>query len=426
MAYKYFTSSSPVYFQSTSGYITEEFYANVTEQFYNASDVFTIKEEYPFASGSLIDVDVRILTVVDPVTGIKVGDDWKKLVFKPDHVPVSIGSLFFFNENFWIGYNANSIKSLVNDVVVKRCNNVLRWTDINGNTYQEFASLDYDFGGYDDNIKKDTPVTPGKSLSLYCQFNNKTKTISAGQRFLFGNTNVWNCFYVLGNAVRNFLNQKTTDNTSNQLLYLELGSHSVNLDTDDVILGIADKYKNNYTISVLPTTISGSVGGSAQIYPTITLNGDIISKDISYLSSSSAIATVSGSGLVNFVSTGSCNIRTYITNNTSASAIIPVTISASAISAYEIRITSNDGYILEGDTKTYTVYGYINGIVQGDTFTFNLADANVPVDHYIKTNINGNSFSVQNIERFFDYPVLITCTNGINSKQIEIWLNGAF
>jgi hypothetical protein len=427
MTYKYYLSGSPLNFVSSGCSWIREFQAINDDQFYNSSDVFTISEETSFASGSLTNVDVRINTVIDPATGLKLGDSYKKLIFRQSHSPVGIGYLFYFNENYWISFNANSIKSLVNDAVIRRCNNVLRWTDINGNTYQEFCSIDPDFGGYDDNIKKDTPVTPGKSLTLYTQLNDKTKTIYAGQRFLFGRLDgEWNAFYTLGNAVRNFLNQKTTDNTSGQLLYLELGSHYINLDTDDLVLGIADKYKNSYVISASPVAISGSVGGSMQIYPTLTLNGDPISKPISYLSSASTIATVSGSGLVTFISTGSCNITTYMTNNTSASAITSVTISASAVSSYEIRVTPNIGYILEGNTTTFTVYGYIGGVVQADTFTFSLANANVPTNHYTKTDIGGNSFSIENLEKYQDYPLLINLVSGTNSKQISIELIGSF
>jgi hypothetical protein len=345
MPFKYYPLSlSPP--TSASAIMIDQFQKLLDDQFKVATDVFDVQEEYVFASGSYINANVRIVGAISSVTGQKLSDDYKTILFQDITHTVGVGRLFYFDENYWLVTNTEKIKNLAASCTVRRCNNVLRWTDTNGNIYQEYCVLDYDFGGYDDNIKKDTPVTPGKSLSLYCQLNSKTKTILAGQRFIFGvNGGSWSAFYTLGNAVRNFLNQKTTDNTSGQLLYLELGSHSVSNDTDDLVLGIADRYKNSYTISASPVVISGSVGGSTQIYTILTLNDDVVLKPISYLSSASSIATVSGSGLVTFVSTGSCNITTYMTNNTSASALSTVTISASAVSDYEIRVTPNTGFI---------------------------------------------------------------------------------
>jgi hypothetical protein len=424
MTFKYYLSGTD--FSSSGCQIINSFQAQVNQLFDAAPDAYSVQEETVFESGSYVDVEARINRGINSYTGAKLGDDFKLIVFKDLAHASTLGMKYFFNDNYWITYNTEIVKNFAASCMVRRCNNTLRWVDIDGNYWSEPCSIEYDFGGYDDKVTKANPVTPGKSLTIYCQLNSKTKKIHAGQRFLFGNDNEWSAYYVLGNAVRNFLNQQTLDNESGQILYLELGSHSVSNDMDDLVLGIADKYKNEYSLSVLPTTISGSVGSSTQIYSTLTLHGDIISKPISYLSSASPIATVSGSGLVNFISNGSCNISAYMTNNTSASAIISVAISASAVSAYEIRITPNIGYILESDTTTYTIYGYVNGIVQSDIFNFNLVNANVPINHYVKTDINGNSFSIKNIEKYLDFPLLINCVSGINTKQISIELRGGF
>ena len=304
MSFKYYPLSlSPP--TSASSILIDTFQSLLNEQFSIATDVFDIEEEYVFASGSYINTKVRIVSAINSATGQKLPDDYKTILFKDIDHSIMVGKLFYFDQNYWLATNVEKIKNLTASCTVRRCNNVLRWIDVNGNLNQEYCVLDYDFGGYDDNIKKDTPVTPGKTLSLYCQLNSKTNKIYSGQRFIFGSPNgEWSAFYILGNAVRNFLNQKTTDNTSGQILYLELGSHAVNPDSDDLVLGIADKYKNSYLLSVFPISTSGSIGGSVQIYPTITLNGDPVTKPISYLSSASPIATVSNSGLIDFISTG--------------------------------------------------------------------------------------------------------------------------
>jgi hypothetical protein len=108
----------------------------------------------------------------------------------------------------------------------------------------------------------------------------------------------------------------------------------------------------------------------------------------------------------------------------SASALISVT--ASGTTTNEIRVTPSDNVeILEGDTTTFTTYLYTNGVQQADTFTFAPTNSNVPTDHYILIP-SSNGFSLENVERYLDLPLLITATTGSYTKQISITLNGAF
>jgi hypothetical protein len=98
-------------------------------------------------------------------------------------------------------------------------------------------------------------VTEQAYIRIYAQQNSKTNTIKTNQRFLFGNTSNWNCLKVLEN--RNFLNQKTLNNNSSQLLTLEVQKSQVNENVDDLVNGIADYYF--YTQSGSSTAVSSIV-----------------------------------------------------------------------------------------------------------------------------------------------------------------------
>lgn len=78
-------------------------------------------------------------------------------------------------------------------------------------------------------------------------------------------------------------------------------------------------------LTVAPTTISGSVGGTTQITPTVT-PADATNKAVTYTSANPAIATVSASGLVTNVANGSTQIIVSTVDG-GIVAVIPVSIS---------------------------------------------------------------------------------------------------
>ncbi len=246
MSFKYYGNnpSPPI---SACAVMNEQFQALLSEQFEVASDYYVIKEESSFASGSYVNVGVRINRGINVYTGEKLGDDFKLVLFKELNHPIDFGRFYYFDNNYWLTYNTEKIKNLVASCMVRRCNNVLRWYDTDGVYHQEYCILDYQIKRPVDSVGTANPVTPGGFIHIYTQLNSKTHTIKDGQRFIFGNTGHWTAYKVFGAGVKNFQNITTSDNNSAKMLTLEVGTSYINEDTDDIILGIADKYK--YTTS---------------------------------------------------------------------------------------------------------------------------------------------------------------------------------
>jgi len=263
MTYKYYLPSlSPP--TTASAILVENFQALISEQFAVATDIFTIQEEYVFASGSYVTLQVRVNGAIDQITGEKLGDDFKTFLFEDASHPIDMGRKFIFDNNYWITYNTEKTKNLAASCTVRRCNNVLRWSGSDGTIYQEPCSIEYKTNNPRNNLTKDSYITPGGYMAIYCQLNDFTKNIKEGQRFLFGNPTNWVCFKVFGGGIRNYSNLKTSDNTSAQLLKVEAETNFVNEEYDDLLLGIADKY--------LYAT-SASIVGSISILPA---SGDIL------------------------------------------------------------------------------------------------------------------------------------------------------
>jgi len=344
MAYKYFSAGSPPYFLNAGTTWTNDFQAFIDDQFYNAPDAFVIDEELVFESGSYVPVEVRINRGINTYTGKNLGDDFKYLIFKDLTHSTFIGMKYYFSNSYWIVVNTEIKKNFTASALVRRCNNVLRWMTPEGIYQEEPCAIDYIISRASDSIGTENPVTAMGNISIYMQMNTKTRKIKNNQRFLFGNTDNWIAFKVLGNGVRNYLNNDTFDNDSCRLGELITEINYDNNSNDNLVLGIADYYK----------------------------------------------VETSGSRENNIV------------------------------------FSPDQNYVLEGATTTYAVNYYSGSVIQSGSFVFAVSGSAVPVDHYTFTTIDGNSFSLKNIEKYLNSPLDISCIGISGSRLMSIDLKGAW
>lgn len=104
-------------------------------------------------------------------------------------------------------------------------------------------------------------------------------------------------------------------------------------------------------VSVSPTAASIGVGGTQQLTPTITPS-DATDKAVTYSSSASGVASVSSTGLITGVSTGSATI-TVTTHDGSYTATCAVTVTA-PVSVTGVTLNKNSTSIEVGGTETLT------------------------------------------------------------------------
>lgn len=419
--------ASPNFRKTQKEIYTELFQETINREFANSSSIWTIQEEDSFASQTYSDVDVRIGTHLIPnITGKPSGDDYKQILFQDSDHPVGIGYLYQFDSNYWITINSEKTKNLASSSIVKRCNNTLRWIDKDGAVYSEPCSIDYlilqniDYSG-----SSALSVIPSGTIEVMCQFNTRTNTIIPNQRFLFGNPDNWTAYRIQGGGVNNFNNAQTSGNTSTGMIRLTMKADYIS-ENDDLTNGIAYEDKQVYTISLNQTSLSGNVSTTIQLYPTVKLNGYTISRNVDWVSSNTAKATVSSTGLVTFIATGTATITCSLDGDSSVYATATATISTSPVNNYQIKISPDTNYILEGDTQTFAVYLYKNDVVQGNTFTFSLNYRSVPSTSYGYSVVNGNSFSIENKEKCLSDYLTVTCTSGEYSKTQDINLKGAW
>ena len=395
-----------------------------------STDVFQIQHEKTFGQKDFENVTVRITRAINQITSEKLGDDFKQIALNPkDGIEATLGKMWYFDNNYWICVFSDSMKSLMSNCTVRRCNDFLRWLEDDGTYHEEPCIIDYTMARTKETLSVEDPVRPEGYLNIISQLNARTTLIKGNQKFLFGRPNNRVALRVFGNGVQNMLNQSGIDPTSSTVLTLTAGAWEINENLDNLVLGIADYYKKDYTITVSPLSMVGNIGNTYQIDATVYLNDVPTSASIAYSSTASSVASISSSGSVTMISSGSAILSAYMSNasNISASSLVTVSASSTPVVMEEVRITPSENVqILEGDTETFTSYVYVNGVQQANTFSFVKANNNVPIANYVLTTIDGNTISAENIQKYATNPLLINCTSGSYVKQISIDLRGAW
>jgi len=409
--------------------LTSDFQTALDLDFKTASDWFTIQRETSHGSGLYSNIDVRVNRLFDGKTTVSVGDDYKRILFKNSSYNPQLGSLFFFDNNYWIVINLEAIKSLGTTCVVRRCNNTLRWRDDNtGRTYSEPCIIDYLIKeSRDYSTGGSALVQPSGFVEVIIQYNSRTNLIRPSKRFLFGNPNNWIGYKLMGGGLHNFDNRYTNNNTSGGLIRLSMLSNQTNETTDDLVNGIADVGEYIYSLSLNENTLSLNISDNFKLIPTLEIN-NIAETGETYTWTSSDItkATVNSSGIVTGVAVGACTITCSLTNNSSVSDSCVFTIVNTPTSNYSIVMTPNTDFIYEGSEQIFTTNLYLNNVLQPDTFTYTLNQNGVSINNFRYNVLSGNTFWIKNLKRDFDNELIVTATTGSHSMAIPIKLIGAW
>ena len=406
----------------------ELFQETLNGQFYNSSNWWTIQEETSLGSRVYQDVDVRIAHTINAETGLKIGNDWKTLYFISTDKAVDVGNFYKFDDNTWITTNVEKTKNLTVTCTIRRCNNTLRWIDEDtGAIYEEPCVLEYLIKEPRDYATQGSPFkVPGGFIHIEMQLNLITKKITHNKRFLIGNDSRWSAWRVVGAGVNNYKNTETYDMDSAKILSLDLIADFLNPESDNVDTGIADYKTNVYTVTMSSSAISGSPTDIFTLGTTLLYNGHSASRPMAWSSSDTDVATAS-SGIITFVSAGSCTITANINDNTSACGTCVATVSASPSTNNEIVISPNQNYMLEGVSGSFGVFLYSNGVKQVDTFTITVEDNAVPTTSYV-FSASANAFMVSNVLRNDSSYLTVSCTTGsvIATKEHSVYLRGAW
>jgi len=437
VAYKYLPILSEM-FPDAKTTLNQDIIANINDEFYASYDWFTIKEETTRGLGICDkDIDVRVNHLIDSTIGTNLGDDFKKISFNGIK-NVQMGDYFLIDgNNYFIVINTETIKSPTSTCSVRRCNNTLRWMNSDGAIYSYPCVVDYKIMGSKDlrSRSESLPLIQG-SIIITTQHNAITSTIQPNQRFLFGNINNWVAYRVSGGGVGNYQNLQTITNTSYGKLELLMEASFEDDQNDDVTNGIANVDKNVYVITVAPTAFSGVATDTITLVPTITLNGEVVTRTVTWTvtwtSGNLANTTVNATtGLVTLVKTGVSTIRCALANNATVYKNVVITVAGTTPApTYSVSISPTTNYILLNGETTYTVHLFTNGVSGAETFIFTVdATSTAPTSKYVFTSLTGNTFKVKNLAMSLGAPLIISAvsvTTPTHTQLFTILLKGVY
>ena len=202
----------------------------------------------------------------------------------------------------------------------------------------------------------------------------------------------------------NFTNSETLNNTSASITELQLGASYVNADIDDLVNGVADAYRTEFTLSILEGNISQIVGFEKQLTATVKRDGVVVSENVTWTTTDETVVSCDSSGNIDCLKIGTATIRCTMTNNSSVSDQITILVADSPMNNYKVVISPNIEKIYEGDSQGYSCYLENNGVVTSNEFVFSASGA--PANSYRLYITDGNNFIVQNIAKYLTSPLL--------------------
>ena len=429
MALKYYDAAAKIRQPNPKASYYADYAAMMDLGFENAPNVVYDEIEYEATYGEedFITIPrVRVDTILNYNTGIILGDDYKTFVFAPEfEIQPYYGMKFRWQGSYWLVINTNSYASLPVSAEVRRCNNVLRFFNEKGERVYEPCIMDYTlrFANNEDTM---TIAIGNGEQKVWCQRNSRTQLIQPNDRFLFGTPEQRVAFRLYAGGVKNYLNGVTMDDLSPTITEFYVDHYEINPLFDDLENGFANAYLNEVTIALNDVEPKMNIGDK-DIVSAIVKRGNTIldNVNIEWLSSDNDVVSVSD-GVITANALGDAVITATI-SDTSISTTVQVSVVEEEVDdVYELLVSPDKDYVLQGVSETFVVDLYKNGVKQPDVVTFADLSTGIPVGKYTITSDVQNTFTLTNKGMYMGAPVIVRCVSGSHELTLYIKLRGLY
>lgn len=429
MALRYYKSSRPTRVTNPTQSYYDDYVAICEQTFDNAPNVVynEIQYEAHYGARDFRPIPmVRVDPVVNYTTGYQVGNDYKVFVFTPDFpVEPYFGMKFKWGRNYYLVINVDGGAGLVTTAEVRRCNNTLRFFDENGNKIYEPCIIDQVLR-FTNNNDTMTIVTGKAEQYVWCQRNSRTVKIQPNDRFLFGVPEQRIGFRLYAGGLGNSLNTITGDDNSPSVTQFYMEEYEMDYQQDDIINGFANVNRFEYSIDISENNTFYDIGVKSQFNAVVYKGKDIVEKDIFWKSSDEEIISIDGNEFET-LKAGTVKIYAIMADNKNVYGSMTITVleDGSAETKYDILVSPDIDYVLEGETLTVNVDLYKNGIKQNNLIEIVDVSINVPRKNY-KLTVNGNSFTIENKKFYLLDTLKVQCTWEDITKTFEFTLRGLY
>lgn len=429
MSLKYYEAANKIRQPNPKASYYADYAAILDFSFDNAPNVVYDEIEYEQTYGendfALIN-RVRVDTVLNYNTGIILGDDYKIFIFAPDFpVEPYYGMKFRWKGSYWLVINTNTYESMAVTAEVRRCNNVLRFFDKDGQKVYEPCIMDYTLRFANNEDTMEIIVGNGEQ-KVWCQRNKNTVTIKANDRFLFGTPEQRVAFRVYGGGTKNYMNGVTMDDNSPTITEFYIDHYEVNPLFDDMENGFADAYLNEVTINIGDTVKALNINES-EILEAVAYKGskEINEANIIWSTSDEAIIEVVNN-IATAKSLGDAVLTAAIEGTNITSSIAISVVDEPTEDVYELIVEPNITYVLQNTSQQFSVNLYKNGMKQTDEVTFIDLSTGIPSGKYVITGGDNNTFTLTNKSMYMGSPVTVRCSCRNYSIELSIKLRGLY
>ena len=171
--------------KTPNDYYREQMQKLIDTQWDNTTMLQDIEEEYPFASFAFREIQVRMIHALDKSTRSKQGDDFRELIFQDIDYNVNLGAYYRFSNAYWLAINLDELNRTTKNIIVRRCNNVLKWKDELGIIREYPCVLEYDATAASPRVDNNI-ITPNNRVRVIVQANQDTLPLKVNKRFIFG------------------------------------------------------------------------------------------------------------------------------------------------------------------------------------------------------------------------------------------------
>lgn len=271
-----------------------QFQALINAKWEETTTKYTIEKETEFESFIFDPIEVRINHALDRTTGEKQGDDFREIIFKDIDMNVEKGLYYIFDDCYWLTINTDEYNRTSKNIIIRRCNNFLRYRDKNDDSIVEIPCiLGYDVSSPSPQVDNDI-ITPNNHVVITVQGSAKVKEIAkANMRFIFGNRP----FKITG---YNNVMQNGIIDTGTPLVYIDAYLDRVS-PYDDLEKGIAYNYNNNYSIVINQKNFSEVKDFSTALTATVYNNGKVVEREITWYSSDENVIKITQNGEITLI-----------------------------------------------------------------------------------------------------------------------------
>lgn len=299
--------------------------------------------------------------------------DVKKVSAKPD-VTLSLGDTIGWLGAYWLVDELDADNRIHNKGKMRRCNLLLKWKNESGTVISRYCVCG-DASGFGLDEKPQITTVDG-IIKIRIRTDDEVAKLKRDKRFLIDTTTFLTKMLESGSHPLAYKVTKRDSVSglqgSSGFTELTLAEAEYSQDADNPHLMIADYYTptDTYTVSISNATspLLLESEGTFQLEFSATKNGSAVNQTlVSFISSDESVATVSETGLVTAVGTGSCVITARYEKAT-AQLSVDVDEAAQAAEIWIIKPDQSDT-ILIGTSKTYGVQIYENGALSDAEYT---------------------------------------------------------